>query len=147
VIVLTAPDFYYTKLARPIAALEGRVAPRRLRALSFGAVRVTVTRQDARTLLIGYADGLLREPLLTLYRAPNNPVRQGERIDLEGLSIEVTALTPDGHIAAVRCAFEQDLGDSAQRFLAWDGARLAPVRIPEVGGSLELKAAEVKFGL
>jgi hypothetical protein len=47
----------------------------------------------------------------------------------------------------VRCAFEQDLGSADLRFLAWDGAQLAPVRIPEVGGRLELQPAEVRFGL
>jgi hypothetical protein len=147
VIVLTAPDFYYTKLARPIAALEGRPEPHRLRALSFGAVPVTVIREDARTLLVRYQGGLLREPLLTLYRAADNPVREGERIALDGLSLQVTEVTPDGHIEAVRCAFDQDLDTPTLRFLAWDGAQLSPVRAPRVGGSLELPPASVRFAL
>jgi len=151
VIVLSAPDYYYTKLARPIAALEGRAAPRRLRALSFGEVPVTVVREDSRTLLVRYAGGLLREPLLTLYRAPGNPVPRGARIALDGVSLEVTEITPDGHIAALRCAFDQDLEGASKapgpRFLAWDGARLSPVRIPRVGESLELPPAKVRFAL
>lgn len=147
VIVLTAPDYYYTKLARPIAALEGRAAPRRLRALSFGAVPVTVEREDPRTLRVHYEGGLSREPLLTLYRAPDNAVPLGARIELEGVVLTVAELTRDGHIAALRCAFEQDLDAPSFRFLAWDGAQLSPVRIPAVGGALRLPPANVRFGL
>ena len=147
VIVLTAPDYYYTKLARPVAELEGRTAPRRLRALSFGAVRIRVLREDSRTLLVHYEGGLLREPLLTLYRASTNPVPRGTRIALEGMTIEVTAVTRDGYIEAARCAFDQDLDAPNFRFLAWDGARLSPVRVPAVGGTLELSPANVRFGL
>ncbi len=146
VIVLTAPDYYYTKLVRPIAALEDRPAPRRLRVLSFGAVPVIAQRIDRRTLELRYEGGLLREPLLELYRSQRNPLRLGERIELEGLTIEVTALTDDGHVAAVRCAFDQDLDAPQLRFLAWDGHRLAPFAVPHVGAGARLPPARVSFG-
>jgi hypothetical protein len=147
VVVLTAPDFYYTKLARPIAALEGRTAPRRLRVLSFGAVQLSALRTDDRTLELRYHGGLLREPLLELYRARDRPLSYRTRIELEGLSIEVTELTADGHVAAVRCAFDQPLDTPRLRFLAWDGTRLAGVTLPRVGERLELQPARVRFGL
>jgi hypothetical protein len=147
VVVLTAPDFYYTKLARPIAALEGRTPPRRLRVLSFGAVQVSALRTDDRTLELRYRGGLLREPLLELYRARDRPLAYGTRIELEGMRIEVTELTADGRLAAVRCAFDQPLDAPRLRFLAWDGTRLAGIEPPRVGERLELPAAQVRFGL
>ena len=82
-VFFTSPDYFYVKLMPVIAALEHRPPPRRIRALSFGAVPLHITRPDARTLDVAFEGGLLASPLLELYRARDLPMPVGTRVDLD----------------------------------------------------------------
>lgn len=146
-IVVNAPEFFYVKLIPMLSGLDGGAAPRRLRALSFGAVALEVQRPDARTLDLRFVGGLMREPLLELYRSGSDPPPVGTRIELEGLTIEVTGLTEDRHIERARYHFDRSLDDPGLQLARWDGTRFAPYTPPDVGARDHLAAEPMHLGL
>jgi hypothetical protein len=146
-VIVSSPDFFYVKLLPVLAALEGRTPPRRLRALSFGAVPLQVKRPDAHTLDLTFTGGLLGAPLMELYRARQLTLPPGSRVNLEGMRIEVRALTEDGRIVAARFRFDAPLDDPRYCFLFWDGRGYRRFGPPAVGQRAELPAARLRLGL
>ena len=130
---MSSPDYFYVKLLPVLAALEQREPPRRLRALSFGAVPLTIDRSDERTLDVEFGGGLLASPLLELYRARELVMPRGARVELSGMQVEVRALTRDRRVAAARFRFAASLDDPRYAFLYWDGERYRPFEIPLLG--------------
>ena len=145
-IVLNAPEFFYVKLIPIENALRGAPSPRRLRALSFGAVAITVARPDSSTLELRFAGGLLREPLLQLYRNADDPLPVGTRITLEGLTIEVTEQTRDGRVLAARFGFDRPLDDPQLQLAVWEEHAFRRFTPPPVGGSARLQPAQLRLG-
>jgi len=143
VVVISSPDYFHTKLAPVLAALNGREPPRRLRVLSFGAVPLKLTRRDDRTLDVAFEGGLLGSPLMELYRARDAVMPKGTRVQLDGLNIEVTELTADGRIAAARFHFDTPLEDRRFALLNWDGTAFRPFELPNVGQEVEVPPAQL----
>jgi hypothetical protein len=146
-VVLNAPEYFYVKLAPIELGLADRKAPRRLRALSFGAVALDLTRRDAQTLDVRFVGGLLREPLLELYSAADHPPPIGHVVQLAGLGIELTQLTPDGRMLAARFRFDRPLEDPMLRFVRWQGERFVPWVPPPAGRTVHVAPAELRLGL
>lgn len=144
-ILVSTPDYFYVKLIPVLAALEDRAAPRRLRALSFGAVDLTVTRSDDRTMEVEYAGGILASPLLELYRARDRAMPAGTRVQLDGLTIEVVATTADGRPTRARFAFDTSLDDPRLRWMAWSGRGYTPFAVPRVGERVPVAPARIPF--
>jgi hypothetical protein len=146
-VIISAPEYFYVKLLPVLAALEHRPAPRRLRALSFGPVPLHVLRTDPRSLEVRYEGGLLSSPLLELYRARSLVMPRGSVVQLQGLTIEVQALTAEGLIAAARFVFDAPLDDPRFCFLSWDGQGYRRFIPPAVGETVELPPASLHFSL
>jgi hypothetical protein len=146
-VIVNSPDYYFVKLIPVMQALERRPGPRRLRALSVGAVPLQVTRVDRRTLSLRFEGGILSDSILELYRDARLSMRSGQVIELEGLRIRVTAVTGDGRAKRASFTFDQDL--DAERFvwLAWEGGRYAPFRPPGADETVRVSPARVPFGL
>jgi hypothetical protein len=145
-VLLSSPDYFFVKLMPVIAALEQRTPPRRIRALSFGAVPLRVTRPDDRTLDVAFEGGLLASPLLELYRARDIPMPVGTAIELDGMTAAVTALTPDQRIAAAQFRFTEPLEAERFVFLCFQDHSYRPCTPPEVGGRLDVPPAELHLG-
>ncbi len=147
VVFLTAPDYLAVKLVQLSRRIDRRPLARRWRALSFGPQRVVVTRTDARTLELDYEGGILGTPFLELYRDRRLRMAPGERVSLQGLQIEVLAVTSDGRARRARFSFDRSLDAPSFVFYAWlDGGfeRLSP---PAVGTRRTLPAAQLPFAL
>jgi hypothetical protein len=133
--------------------------PKRLLVLGSGRGGVLATRSASRVLVLRPEGGFLlprgralpgeeahqsvADPgyLLSLfdglYRA--SPVMsRGARIALRGLTIEVTALTPDGRPAEASFTFDRDLADPSLRWLRFEDGVYVPFPVPAVGGSVGL---------
>ncbi len=145
-IFMTAPDYFAVKLVQLTRRVEHRPLPRRFRALSFGEQTVTVTRTDARTLELTYHGGILQTPFMELYRDRRLPMRVGERIELEGLRIEVLQLTADGRAERARFSFDQALDSPSFCFYAWRNEQFVKFTPPAVGASSVLPPATVHWG-
>lgn len=146
-VFVTAPDYFAVKLVRLQRLVAGRPLPRRFRPLSFGPEHTTVRRTAANALELDFAEGLLSTPFMELYRDRDIPMARGERIELEGLSIEVLEVMPDGRARTVRFRFDDDLEHPRFRFYAWARGRFVPFSLPAPGQSVALPPAQLEFGL
>ena len=106
-----------------------------------------LTRIDDRSLDVAFTGGLLAEPLLELYRARSLTLPIGSRVQLQGLTIEVTGLTAERLVARARFRFEAALEDARYRFVSWDGSRFGQFVLPEPGKSVVVPPARLRFGL
>lgn len=142
-VFVTAPDYFAVKLVQLFRRLEQKPLPRHFRALSFGPEHVTVTRTSERTLELQYAEGILSTAFMELYRDRHIPMRQGERVVLEGLTIEVLALTDDLRARQVRFTFDAGLEQARYRFYYWNEGRFERYTPPALGSSHHLPPAKL----
>ncbi len=121
--------------------LEGRPAPKRLRVLAPALAPVRVHRSDDRTLVIAPARGFGDHILGRLFRTKDRPMKSGDHVQLQGLSIKVTRVQADGMPAEAVFRFDVPLEDDSLYWLRWKGRRLVPWTPPPVGKTVELEPA------
>jgi hypothetical protein len=146
-IFVSAPDYFAVKLIQLLRRLEHRPLPHHFRALGFGPEHITVTRTDARTLELEYAEGILSSPFMELYRDRRIPMQVGERIELEQLTIEVLELTADGRARRVRFGFDAPLEAAKFAFYYWENGRFEAFQLPRVGERRTPPPAKLELGL
>jgi hypothetical protein len=146
-VFVTAPEYFAVRLVQLSRRVEGQPLPRRWRALSFGPETVVVHRLDETTLRLDYEGGILTDPLLGLYRDGRLPMAPGERVVLDGLTVEVRSVTTDGRVDRADFRFDQNVDGDGFRFFYWKDGGFAPFEPPPVGGSSTLPRAELKWGL
>ena len=152
----TFATFAYGSLTRFI---NGNPYMSRTLVLGTGANPVEIERLDKRTLRIrprggyfaardGAAPGLENRHLLfdqrcgigavdRLYRGDES-YQIGDRVELFGVAIEVTALTSDGRPAEVVFRFPADVQLPLYRWLKWDHGEFAPFVPPSPGEKILL---------
>jgi hypothetical protein len=145
-VFLTAPDYFSVKLIQLYRRVEKHPLPKHWRVLSFGPQPVTVRRQDERTLVIDYQGGILGTPFLELYRDRRLKMAPGDQVKLEGLVIEVVAVTADGRASQAKFTFDEPLGSDAFRFYYWVDETFKPFTLPAVGATQELPGAKMTWG-
>jgi hypothetical protein len=146
-VFVTAPDYFAVKLVQLTRRLDSRPLPRRFRALSFGPEHVTVQRTAANALELEWAEGILSNPFMELYRDKRIPMSVGEHVELAGLAIEVLTLTADRRAQKVRFTFDAPLEAAQFRFYYWDRGQFAKFTPPALGASQALPPAVLEFGL
>ena len=145
-VFVTVPDYFAVRLMRMTKEVEGKPTPDKWRALSFGPEQITVTRTDARTLVLDYEGGAMNEPAVTkqrldLYRSQNAPMHVGERVELSGLSVEVLSVTADGRPLRARFRFAESLDAPRYQLYHWVDNHFRPYTPPPVGGRETLPKA------
>jgi hypothetical protein len=145
VVFMTAPDYLAVRIVQLERRVEHEPLPRRWRALSFGPQRVTVVRSDARTLELTYEGGILGTPFMELYRDRRLAMTPGQRVELQGLRIEVLAVTGDGRAERVRFSFDAPLDAPSFRFYAWLDGRFERYTPPRIGQRDVLPAAHLEL--
>lgn len=65
-------------------------------------------------------------------------LRQDAIVELEGMTIEVLALTEDQRASNARFLFDRDVDAERFHFYHWENARFAPLKLPRVGSSRQL---------
>ena len=133
--------FYYSD----IRMLEGWPVPAHWRVLAPETSAVWLTRRDQRTLVVRPTEGYLQRwtssdmgvnamrRLDICTRPLEKPVALGERVELSGITVEVTALTGDGRPAEATYRFAVPLEDPSLRWLTRRGDRYVSFRLPKVG--------------
>jgi hypothetical protein len=79
--------------------------------------------------------------LLELYRRKDLVMAPGSRIQLQGLVIEVRALTSDRRVAAARFRFDRALDEPSLCLLYWDQGQYRRFVPPAVSQRIELPPA------
>jgi hypothetical protein len=147
VVFVTAPDIFTAKFVQLERRIDRKPLARRWRALSFGPQPVIVRREDARTLVLDYPNGVVDTAFMELFRDSRLRMQPGERVSLQGLVIQVLATTADGRLQRVRFRFSDPLDAPSFRFYAWQDAGFVPFRLPAIGEATQLAAAPPQLGL
>jgi len=121
--------------------LAGQSVPRRARVLSPTTGPLTVARPDPRTLVVRSVGPGGFNVLERLFRCNRDPMKIGDRVELSGLSIEVTRVDADGLPVDAVFRFAVPLEDTSLRWLYSKDGRLRPWTPPAVGETVELAAA------
>jgi len=142
VVVLNPPMAMFAGFVLPMRALEGLPLPRHVRVLGPSLQAVDLTRLDERRLLLRSRDGYLRYAFDQLFRPRHRPFAPGDRVELTGMTAEITSLTPDGRPAEVTFRFAVPLEDPSLRWLRWDDAsgRFVTFTPPPVGQTMKLSS-------
>lgn len=106
--------------------------------LATGATDVLVERIDARTLRVRPDSGFLLSPSEQLFRSPRRPFAKNERVELRGMTVEITELEWDGRPAEAVIRFDRPLEDPEYVWLAWKGRSYVPFEPPKIGASVVL---------
>jgi hypothetical protein len=152
-VFVTSPDYFAVRLMKMTKAVDHQPSPARYRGLAYGPEQVTMERTADKTVVLTYAGGAMHEPAVTkqaleLYRTINKPMHAGQKVQLEGLAIEVLEVTEDGRPLRVRFDFAEPLGSDRYRFYHWVDNQFRPLALPAVGETKVLPRAtlEPDFG-
>ena len=138
-VVVNPPSAFLAMTCLPAWASEGKPLPRHMRILAssqFGPVKIH--RIDERTITVRPRGGYLVTILDKLFRSDQNRFSVGDRIELTGMTVEVTELTDKGLPAEAAFTFIVDLEDKSLRWLQYQKGRYVPFIPPAVGESVEL---------
>jgi hypothetical protein len=122
--------------------VRGAPVPRANYVLSSYVVGATISRPDARTLVIQPEEGFLARPVDRLFRSSQPPFQKGERHSTLDFTATVEEVTSDGRPRRVSFRFRAPLEDPSFRWLQV-GAGYVPrsFRLPHIGESLRLPSA------
>lgn len=142
VYLLNAPHWASATYLQPLLVLEGRAAPAAVHTLNLAPFPAVVLRPDAHSLRLNFRCG---EMLTTTFEqlARNSPVPKGATVDAGAFTATVLEAGVRGPRAV---QFQFPAPPDAAVFLRWNGATFEPVRLPEVGGALELPPVSVGLG-
>ena len=138
-VILNAPSPVHASYLLLRRELDGQPVPRRVRVLAPAVPAVTIRRLDARTLAVRPEGGYLRWILDQVFRSERRPLALGERVRLTGMTVTITALTPDGRPAEAMFRFDVPLESPSLVWLCFRGDHFEPVTPPAVGQSIELR--------
>jgi hypothetical protein len=98
-----------------------------------------LTRVDDATLsLEAVGTSFLRGPFEALYRAPGFPMKAGDEVEQCGARFRVAAVE-EGRPTRIEVRFAGSPDDESVVLLAWNGTRLARVRLPRPGEEIRLQ--------
>ncbi|MCC6398429.1 MAG: hypothetical protein IT282_15550, partial [Bacteroidetes bacterium] len=144
-ILVNPPIVFLTNYFMLVRSLEGLPAPQRQRVLAPGDATLSISREDARTLIIRPEAGFLHGPFDNVFRSPTSPLRQGDRIALTRMEVEIREVDTDGTPEVAAYRFGVPLEDASLRWLRWkDGAWVTFVP-PSVGETITLSGAQFGF--
>jgi hypothetical protein len=138
-VVVNPPSTFLALTCLPAWASEGKPLPRRMRILAssqFGPVEVH--RIDEKTITVHPRGGYLVTILDKLFRSDQHRFSIGDRIELMGMTVEVTELTEKGLPAEAAFTFSVDLEDESLRWLQYKEGEYVPFIPPAVGQSVVL---------
>lgn len=138
-VIVNPPSTFLALTCLPAWASEGKPLPRHLRILAssqFGPVELQ--RIDDKTITVRPRGGYLVTVFDRLFRDDKDPFSVGEKIELTGMTVEVTELTDNGRPAEAAFTFSVDLEDTSLRWLQYKKGKYVPFSPPAVGRSVEL---------
>ncbi|MBX7259196.1 MAG: hypothetical protein K1Y02_22730 [Candidatus Hydrogenedentes bacterium] len=142
VVLVNPPSHFYAMYFPVILSNDGIAGPKRVRTLapnpeafSFKSPPMAVLRKDERTLAVKPAGGYEPRPVL---RSMAKPFHQGDAVHLEGVTIEIPALLPEGNPGEAVFQFDTPLEDPSYLFLQCQEGALVPFHLPAVGTTVSL---------
>jgi hypothetical protein len=124
-------------------AARGIPRPRSQVYLATGEADLRLTRVDERSLRVRQRGGFLQNPSSHLFRDPRVAAEVGSVVQLDGLSIELTAVMPDGRPAEILARFDRALEDPALLWRQWRGRGYEPFVPPAIGAAVTVPALDL----
>jgi hypothetical protein len=140
VVVVNAPDPFFTYYMVSMRITAGRVAPAGMLVLAGGQHSMEIERPDASTLIVRQDDGFYRYGTDLLTRSLHVPMPEGTRISLTGVTIDVTRAGANGVPTEAAFRFAGALEDDRLQWMTWRGRTLVPFDLPRVGDKLRIDA-------
>lgn len=137
VVVLSTADFGPGVYGTAIRALQGWPSPTTWHVLSMVAAPHRLRRTAADRFELEPQGGRWLETVFELNFRKGRGFSPGQRVRLDGLSVTVLRVD-DGKPTAIEVQLERPAEDYS--FVAWDGRRLAPQALPELGAELTIAA-------
>jgi len=159
-VVVNPPGPFHFAISSLTRYEQGQSIPRAIRMLAPGFNRLEITRVDGKTLQLKIRGGSLlsvdksqerpRIHWVYLYhhytgffRSEGLPFQVGQRAEVSGMSVEVTAVDSDVQPTEVTFRFAVSLNDPSLYWLQWDwqpggSGSYRPFKIPEVGQSTRI---------
>jgi hypothetical protein len=103
---------------------------------------VKVRRVDDHSLRVAPSAGFFSLASELMQRSPRKRMPVGHVVELTGLSITVTRLTPDGRPAEILARFSLPLESDRLVFLRWSPDGFRPFPLPPVGSAVTLPPAD-----
>jgi hypothetical protein len=142
VIVANAPVDAFVSFIHVMRERRGAPRPAQLHSLASATSPIEVTRLDELTLRVRPAQGYLYGDTERFWRAARDPFRLGERVELPTVSVEISALTPDGRPAAADFHFRHPLDSSVYVFRSFEAGEFVPWQPPALGASVHFPAED-----
>jgi hypothetical protein len=133
VMVVNAPDAFFTYYILGQRVTAGRVYPRALSVVAGGTRPLELTRRDARTVVMRAEEGFYHSPTEVLTRSLGSPMPVGTRVVLSEMTVEVTKTTATGVPTEAAFSFTTPLEDASLRWVEWRGRTFVPFALPAVG--------------
>ncbi|MGD8329592.1 MAG: hypothetical protein PVJ49_09145 [Acidobacteriota bacterium] len=138
-VIVNAPDhLIFVTLLWPMRLLADLPMAPRVYALATEPVEAEVSRTSPRSLTVDVDGGLFQGALGWLFRGPDHPLQVGQSIDLDGITVSVTTVTPCGAPRAAVFTFDRPLEDRSLRWLRWDDGVFVPFDPPAIGEHVTL---------
>jgi hypothetical protein len=138
-IIVNPPSAFVSLTSLTAWAAEGQPLPRHMRILCSSLFRpVKVQRTDEKTIKVRPHVGYLVFVFDKLFRGDQHALSIGDRVELTGMSVEVTELTDDGRPAEAAFTFSVVLEDPSLRWLQYKEGSFVTFSPPAVGQSVEL---------
>lgn len=128
IVVVNPPSDWIPTLFPIVQSANEEPLPEHFFALTAGGGEVTVTRIDETTFEIKQDGGMLPYPFGQLHRADDiAPWSAGDRVEIDGMTVEVVSVTEDRRPLHVRYVLEAEI--DKQRLYTWDGFTYQPFTI------------------
>ena len=144
VVIVNPPSELFSCYMPAVRAVRGEPMPGRLRGLAGVVESVDVTRLDDRTLSLRPRGGFLAREPERMLRSAVDGLPVGSNVTLDGMTVTVNAITPDGRPAEALFRFDTPLEDTSMLWFVWtrDGyARWVP---PAIGETAHLPAHDIR---
>lgn len=139
VIIVNAPSALHAGCMPIQRGLNGLPFPRSTRVLASGFSAVTIHRPHENVLVVRPDKGYLNWIADRLFRDDQHPLSVGDKVELEGMTVEITALTADGRPAEAAFRFAVPLEDESLCWLCYRDKAFEPFALPAVGESVEIR--------
>lgn len=144
-ILVNPPEYTYLVSAiEPFLVLQGRPRPNRIRALVAGSQAMTVYRLDENTLELSLSQGLFPTQFSRYQRSSLENFIVGQRVELDGFSVEIMALNETGDPTVIRYQFEHSVQNRRLRWLRYHEGQYIGWQPPAIG---EIESLEAEAGI
>lgn len=139
VVIVNGPSTIQSLYLMAAANLKGQAVPRRARILAPAKYSMVINRPDARSLVIRPENGFMASKLDRLFRSEHHPMCIGERVELTGMTVEVTDLTEDGRPAEAEFRFAVPLEAPSIVWMQLKDGVFEPFLPPPIGDAVRLR--------